>query len=136
MPVAQHLLRRSVRAVLPHTASALGVDDQTLVGIGMAHFWNRKPVIYQVVHTSPGDVALATTAQFASPYPCWCTSELHKTRCALPILLDIKPQKTAGSPGSRTICLCACTWSLPAVKWLARTAPCHRLAHVLTNMHA
>lgn len=33
MPVTQHPLHRSVRAELPHTAPALGYDDQTLVGV-------------------------------------------------------------------------------------------------------
>ena len=33
MPVTQHPLHRSVHAELPHTALALGRDDQTLVRV-------------------------------------------------------------------------------------------------------
>ena len=36
MPVTQHPLHRYVRAELPHTAPALGHDDQTLVGVSVA----------------------------------------------------------------------------------------------------
>lgn len=81
MPVAQHPLHRSVGAGLPHTAPALGVDDQTLARTGVAYFWSSKPVIYQAVHAGPGDVALAAAAQCASPYPYCFTSELHEA-CA------------------------------------------------------
>ena len=78
MPVTRHPLHRSVRAGLPHTAPALGVDDQTLVGVGVAYFWSRKPVVYQAVHASPGDVALATAAQCVSPHPGHFPPELHE----------------------------------------------------------
>ena len=42
MSATQHPLHRSVRARLPHTAPALGDDDQTLVGVGVADFGSRK----------------------------------------------------------------------------------------------
>ncbi len=82
MPVTRHPLHRSVRAGLPHTAPASGRDDQTLVWVGVAYFWSRKPVVYQAVHASPGDVALATAAQCVSPHPGHFTFELHEA-CAV-----------------------------------------------------
>lgn len=76
MPVTRYPIHRSVRAGLPHTAPASGIDDQTFAWIGVTYFWIGKPVIHQSVHAFPGDAALATAAHseigglqtFDSPY--------------------------------------------------------------------
>ncbi len=44
MPVTQHPLHTSVHAALPHTALALGRDDQTLVRVRVADAYGRQPV--------------------------------------------------------------------------------------------
>ena len=68
MPVTQHPLRRSVRAALPHTAPALGADDQTLVGVRVADAKNGNPVRDQSRHSTPRQVmGLTATAQGAMP---------------------------------------------------------------------
>src|SRR5213596_820014 len=68
MPVTQHPLHRSVRAVLPHTAPALGRDDQTLVRVRVADVRNRKPMRNQAKHSTPAQVfGLAAAAQRAVP---------------------------------------------------------------------
>ena len=70
MPVTQHPLHRSVRAELPHTAPALGDDDQTLVGVRVADMGNRQPVRDQAMHSTPRQVmGLAAPAQGAMPQP-------------------------------------------------------------------
>ena len=70
MPVTQHPLHRSVRAELPHTAPALGRNDQTLVRVRVADMRDRKPVHYQAMHSTPGQVmGLTAAAQGAMPQP-------------------------------------------------------------------
>ena len=69
MSVTQHPLHRSVRAGLPHTAPALGDDDQALAGVRVADFGSRKPVIHQAVHATPSNVALTAPTQGAVPQP-------------------------------------------------------------------
>src|SRR6516225_3333250 len=68
MPVTQHPLHRSVHAELPHTALALGRDDQTLVRVRVADAWDGQPMLYQAMHSLPAQVmALTATAQRAMP---------------------------------------------------------------------
>src|SRR5205814_560926 len=70
MPVTQHPLHRSVRAGLPHTAPALGRDDQTLVRVRVAYAWGWQPVSNDLVHALPAQVlGLAAAAQCAMPQP-------------------------------------------------------------------
>src|SRR5882672_9650211 len=70
MTVTQHPLHRSVRAELPHTAPALGRDDQTLVRVRVADAWDRKPMRDHSMHSTPGQVmSLAAAAQSAMPQP-------------------------------------------------------------------
>ena len=83
MSVTQHRHHRSVRAGLPHTAPALGDDDQTLAGVGVAYFGSRKPVIHQAVDATPGDVALTAPAQGAVPQPGYFPPECHEARTVI-----------------------------------------------------
>jgi hypothetical protein len=70
MPVAQHPLHRSVRAELPHTAPALGRDDQTLGRVWVAGIRNGRPMRHQAMHSTPGQAtALTASAQRAMPQP-------------------------------------------------------------------
>jgi len=70
MSVTQHPLHRSVRAALPHTALALGRDDQTLVRVRVAYAWGGQPVSGALVHALPTQMfSLAATTQCAMPQP-------------------------------------------------------------------
>src|SRR5215831_2466523 len=70
MPVTQHPLHRSMHAALPHTALALGGDDQTVAGIGMAGAREGQPVVDDSVHALPTQVfGLTAAAQRAMPQP-------------------------------------------------------------------
>ena len=62
MPVTQHPLHRSVRAELPHTAPALGHDDQAS---------KMRPVVSVRGHLSrePGSVSGARCRQTDFPWP-------------------------------------------------------------------
>src|SRR5712691_1744827 len=81
MPVTQHPLHRSVRAGLPHTAPALGRDDQTLVRVRVAYAWGWQPVSDDLVHAFPAQVLdLAAAAQRAMPQPAHLESEGLHTR--------------------------------------------------------
>jgi hypothetical protein len=65
MPVTRHPLDRSVRAALPHSAPALGRDDQTLVRVRVADAWGRQPVGNELVHVLPAQVfGLAAVAHW------------------------------------------------------------------------
>ncbi len=80
MPVAQHPLHRSVRAELPHTAHALGRDDQTLVRIGMANVSTGQPMGNEPMHLLPAQSALLTSAaQGAIPHAGHKRPEAGKT---------------------------------------------------------
>lgn len=68
MTVTHHPLHRSVRAALPHTAPALGRDDQTLVRVRVADVRDRQPVRYQATHSRHAQaLGLAAAAQHAVP---------------------------------------------------------------------
>ena len=72
MQVTQHPLHRSVPAELPHTASALGCDDQTLIRVRVADMGNRKPVLNKSSHSSPARMmGLAASAQCAVSQPAY-----------------------------------------------------------------
>ena len=80
MPVTQHPLHRSVRAELPHTAPALGCDDQTLAGVRVADTGSRKPMRNDSMHSSPAQVmGLSAPAQSAVPQsPTWKRNTLSR----------------------------------------------------------
>lgn len=81
MPVAQHPLRRSVRAVLPHTAPALGRNDQTLLGVRVADVQGGQPARNQAGHAPPRQVmSLTAAAQHAMPQPCDLQAERAQPR--------------------------------------------------------
>ena len=81
MPVTQHPLHRSVRAALPHTALALGRDEQTLVRIRVADVRGRQPAIDQARHATPGQVmAVAAATQGAMPQPPHLSAERPQPR--------------------------------------------------------
>ena len=70
MTVTHHPLHRSVHAELPHTALALGRDDQTLVRVGVADVGVRQPMGDDSVHALPAQVlGLAAAAQRSVPQP-------------------------------------------------------------------
>jgi len=70
MPVTRHPLHRFVHAELPHTALALGSDDQTLVRVWMADVRSRQPALNKPLHSVPFDIGvLAAAAQDAVPQP-------------------------------------------------------------------
>jgi len=84
MPVTQHPLHRSVRAELPHTAPALGFDDQTLIRVRVADMENRKPVRNDSMHSSPAQVmGLAAPAQCAVPQPAYLEAEHAQPRAVV-----------------------------------------------------
>ncbi len=81
MPVTQHPLHRSVRAELPHTAPALGRNDQTLVRIGMANVSTGQPMGNEPIHLLPAQSAFLTSAvQCAIPHAGHERPEAGKTR--------------------------------------------------------
>ena len=70
MPVTQHPLHGSVRAALPHTAPALGHNEQTLLGVRVADTQIRQPAAHETGHAAPRHAAaLAAAAQRAMPQP-------------------------------------------------------------------
>src|ERR1035438_1807801 len=70
MPIARHPIYRSVLAELPHTALALGRDDQTLVRVRVADAETRQPARDQAMHSTPWQVmGLTAAAQRAMPQP-------------------------------------------------------------------
>ena len=142
MTVTYHPLHRSVHAALPHTALALGRDDQTLVRVRVADAWGWQPMSNELVHALPTQVfGLAAAAQRAVPQPAHLESQgLHTcpvaghgevaaltshhraqvvvrpkaSRCALRQTPPGAPQKDAGPPGFRARCLRACAGSVTA----------------------
>ena len=81
MSVTQHPLHRSVRAELPHTAPALGRDDQTLVGVRVADGGCGQPMRNQAMHSTPAQAtALTAAAQRAMPQSSHLVTECPQPR--------------------------------------------------------
>ena len=132
MPFAQHPVDRSVRAGFPHTAPALGRDDQTLIRVTVADTRRRQPVRDQAMHPTPRQVMrLAAAAQSTVPQAGDLETECDDARAvvghaevagvstdhcaqvsALPAALPSAPQMVAGPPGSRTSGFRVCAGSL------------------------
>lgn len=84
MTLTHHPLHRSVLAELPHTALALGRDDQTLVWVGVAYVQTGNPMCSQSVHSAPRQVVgLTAAAQGAVPQSFHLVTELPQPRAVV-----------------------------------------------------